>query len=66
MQLKFNPLAARKDWDQAYFSRKLDDLVEVPKGVDGTEGSGDLAETDAVLITEISSRAQVNILTAQG
>jgi len=24
-----------------------------------TEGSGDLAETDAVLITEISSRAQV-------
>ena len=42
-----------------YDNKKLDDLVEVPK--DGTEGSGDLAETDAVLITEISSRAQDSI-----
>jgi hypothetical protein len=48
-----------------YDSKKSSEsLIDAPKNSDEAAGSsGDLAETDAVLITEISSRAQVNIKT---
>jgi hypothetical protein len=50
-----------------YDSKKSSEsLIDAPKNSDEAAGSsGDLAETDAVLITEISSRAQVNIKTNQ-
>ena len=44
-----------------YETKKSEGLLDVPKSSSSeeAEGSADLAETDAVLITEITSRAQV-------
>ena len=43
-----------------YAIRASEGLVEAPKASEEAEGAADLAETDAVLITEISTRAQVS------
>jgi hypothetical protein len=45
-----------------YSIRTSDGLVDAPKSSEEAEGAADLAETDAVLITEISSRAQVSTI----
>ena len=43
-----------------YAIRASEGLVEAPRAPEEAEGAADLAETDAVLITEISTRAQVS------